>query len=453
MRVLIVEDDKKVAGVVRRGLEAEGFAVDVALTGTDGLWMASENPYDVIVLDIMLPGMNGFKVCEQLRDARQLDADPDADREGRRVRPRRGARHRRRRLPDQAVLVRRAAARAFARCSAAAADTPGRRTRPATSRINPVDPPVLPRRREIDVDRPRVLGAGVPDAPRRRGRLEVGDPRQRVGLRVRRRSEHRRGLHPPPPASKIDEPFGRHADRDHPRRGLPPRPRAVADGAPARRPSGSASRWRRSLVVGIALAVGGVLAGPRAAALADPQRRDRGPRSARATSPAAIADGDFPAVLAVPTGDENLVQVVDGTGAGRRGVGEPRRRPPHQHAAPGPERVRAPERGRDRRRRRPVPASSTPARRQTTGAYTVYVARQPRAGRRQHRRASNGLLLIGVPAPAPARGRDHLGGDRPRAATGRGDPARGGGDRRRGPAPPRARARRPTTRSAGSRRR
>ena len=68
MRVLIVEDEKKVAGAVRRGLEAEGFAVDVALTGTDGLWMATEHPYDVIVLDIMLPGLNGYRVCEQLRE-------------------------------------------------------------------------------------------------------------------------------------------------------------------------------------------------------------------------------------------------------------------------------------------------------------------------------------------------------------------------------------------------
>jgi DNA-binding response OmpR family regulator len=69
MRVLIVEDEKKVAAAVRRGLEAEGFAVDVALTGTDGLWMATEHHYDIIVLDIMLPGLNGYKVCEQLRDS------------------------------------------------------------------------------------------------------------------------------------------------------------------------------------------------------------------------------------------------------------------------------------------------------------------------------------------------------------------------------------------------
>src|SRR3954449_9678850 len=69
MLVLVVEDEKKVAAAVRRGLEAEGFAVDIALTGTDGLWMATENQYDAIVLDIMLPGMNGYKVCNELREA------------------------------------------------------------------------------------------------------------------------------------------------------------------------------------------------------------------------------------------------------------------------------------------------------------------------------------------------------------------------------------------------
>jgi DNA-binding response OmpR family regulator len=67
--VLIVEDEAKIAAAVRRGLEAEDFAVDVANTGTDGLWMATENPYDVIVLDILLPGMSGFEVCRKLREA------------------------------------------------------------------------------------------------------------------------------------------------------------------------------------------------------------------------------------------------------------------------------------------------------------------------------------------------------------------------------------------------
>lgn len=68
MRILIVEDEKRLASGLKRGLEAEGFAVDVALDGTDGLWMARENPYDLLVLDLMLPGINGYKICSTLRD-------------------------------------------------------------------------------------------------------------------------------------------------------------------------------------------------------------------------------------------------------------------------------------------------------------------------------------------------------------------------------------------------
>jgi two-component system, OmpR family, response regulator len=67
MRVLVVEDEKRLAAGLRKGLEAEGFAVDVALDGGGGLWMAREHPYDAIVLDIMLPGVNGYKVCATLR--------------------------------------------------------------------------------------------------------------------------------------------------------------------------------------------------------------------------------------------------------------------------------------------------------------------------------------------------------------------------------------------------
>ena len=69
MRVLVVEDEAALAEGVRRGLEAEGFATDVARNGVDGLWMATEHPYDAIVLDILLPGMNGYKVCAELRAA------------------------------------------------------------------------------------------------------------------------------------------------------------------------------------------------------------------------------------------------------------------------------------------------------------------------------------------------------------------------------------------------
>ncbi|MDQ6727472.1 MAG: response regulator transcription factor [Actinomycetota bacterium] len=68
MRVLVVEDEVGLATGLRNGLEAEGFAVDVALDGTDGLWNAREHPYDVIVLDIMLPGINGFQLCATLRE-------------------------------------------------------------------------------------------------------------------------------------------------------------------------------------------------------------------------------------------------------------------------------------------------------------------------------------------------------------------------------------------------
>ncbi len=67
MRVLVVEDEAILAGSLRKGLEREGFAVDVAPDGGEGLWYAQENAYDVILLDIMLPVLNGYKVCEQLR--------------------------------------------------------------------------------------------------------------------------------------------------------------------------------------------------------------------------------------------------------------------------------------------------------------------------------------------------------------------------------------------------
>jgi DNA-binding response OmpR family regulator len=69
MRVLVVEDEKRLAEAVRNGLEQEGFAVDLAFDGDVGLWMATENEYDAIVLDLMLPGRNGFQVCSDLRDA------------------------------------------------------------------------------------------------------------------------------------------------------------------------------------------------------------------------------------------------------------------------------------------------------------------------------------------------------------------------------------------------
>jgi DNA-binding response OmpR family regulator len=69
VRILVVDDDKHLARAVKRGLEAEGFAVDVAFDGSEGEWLATENPYDAMVLDVMLPGRNGYELCELLREA------------------------------------------------------------------------------------------------------------------------------------------------------------------------------------------------------------------------------------------------------------------------------------------------------------------------------------------------------------------------------------------------
>lgn len=68
MRVLVVDDERRLAEGLRLGLEAEGFAVDTADNGIDGLWFARENSYDAIVLDIMMPGMSGYRVCQTLRE-------------------------------------------------------------------------------------------------------------------------------------------------------------------------------------------------------------------------------------------------------------------------------------------------------------------------------------------------------------------------------------------------
>jgi two-component system OmpR family response regulator len=67
MRVLIVEDKVKMAGLLRRGLRSEGMAADVAVTGEDALWMAGATRYDAVVLDLMLPGIDGFETVRRLR--------------------------------------------------------------------------------------------------------------------------------------------------------------------------------------------------------------------------------------------------------------------------------------------------------------------------------------------------------------------------------------------------
>jgi two-component system OmpR family response regulator len=69
VRVLVVEDEVRMAGLLRRALKEEGHAVDVAADGPQGLWLATENEYGAIVLDVMLPGMDGFQLCRRLRES------------------------------------------------------------------------------------------------------------------------------------------------------------------------------------------------------------------------------------------------------------------------------------------------------------------------------------------------------------------------------------------------
>jgi two-component system OmpR family response regulator len=67
MKVLIVEDDARIAAAVKRGLDAEGFSVEVSFDGDDGLWRATEHHYDLLIVDLMLPGRDGFEICHRLR--------------------------------------------------------------------------------------------------------------------------------------------------------------------------------------------------------------------------------------------------------------------------------------------------------------------------------------------------------------------------------------------------
>ncbi|MGW1991425.1 response regulator transcription factor [Embleya sp. NPDC001921] len=68
MRVLVAQNEEHVATALRYGLEGEGFVVDVAVNGIDAIWLGRENTYDAIILDVELPGLDGYRVCSTLRD-------------------------------------------------------------------------------------------------------------------------------------------------------------------------------------------------------------------------------------------------------------------------------------------------------------------------------------------------------------------------------------------------
>jgi len=68
VRILVVEDEHKIANSIKKGLEQESYAVDIAFTGTDGYDLASTEDYDLIILDLLLPGMDGIKFCKKLRE-------------------------------------------------------------------------------------------------------------------------------------------------------------------------------------------------------------------------------------------------------------------------------------------------------------------------------------------------------------------------------------------------
>ena len=106
MRVLVVEDDRKVASFLDRGLRDEGYTVDVAHDGTDGALKAQLYDYDLLLLDVMLPGTSGLEIVREVRAAGEDGADPAPHGPRQPGRHRARARRRRRRLPRQAVRIR-----------------------------------------------------------------------------------------------------------------------------------------------------------------------------------------------------------------------------------------------------------------------------------------------------------------------------------------------------------
>ncbi|GAA3039978.1 hypothetical protein GCM10020000_18000 [Streptomyces olivoverticillatus] len=244
MRVLVVEDERRLALALRHGLTAQGFTVDVAHDGPSGLARAMDHAYDVVVLDVMLPGLNGYRVCSRLRacgsdvgilmltakdgewdEAEALDTGADdylskpfsfvvlvarLKALARRI----GSRAPRRTVLGDLVID--SAARTCTRAGTAIPLTP-----------------------------PRVRHPRPPCPQGRRGRLQAGDPRRRLGQRPRQRPQHRRGPRQRP-AAQDRHPLRASRGPDRPRRRLPAGGRRWLTGPPAGASAGAAHHRLRA---------------------------------------------------------------------------------------------------------------------------------------------------------------------------------------------------------------
>ena len=185
MRILVVEDDTRVARAVKRGLEAEGYAVDVAASGEDGHWLATENDYDALVLDVLLPGMGGLDLCRRLREAGDwtpvlvLTALDDPADEARALDG--GADDFLGKPFSYVVLAARLRALLRRGRRHAAGRAGGRRPAPG-----PGPAPGLAGGDPGGADAAAVRAAGVLPPPPGRGAVQGDDPRARLGLRLRR---------------------------------------------------------------------------------------------------------------------------------------------------------------------------------------------------------------------------------------------------------------------------
>ena len=283
MRVLVVDDERRLASSLRVGLEAEGFAVDLAHDGTDGLWMARENTYDAIVLDLMLPGINGYKVCETLRAEQDwtpilmLTAkDGEWDQvEGLDT----GADDYLTKPFSFPVLV--ARLRAVVRRGARERPT---QLEAGDLRLDPAARGAWRGDVELELTAREFSLLVLPGAAQGRRRLQAADPRGGVGRRLRGRPQHRRGLRAPP--AQQDRPALRpRGDRDAAGSGLPAEERRwLRAGCGARLGQGPHDRRRGPR--GRDRPAGGRLrAGQPGAGLAARRARDRGRAACRRRSP------------------------------------------------------------------------------------------------------------------------------------------------------------------------